>query len=44
MIKTKIIENMLSYYYKDISNKLNILVGGVKKLVPSLGNKYILYI
>ena len=30
---------MLSKYYKDVADWHNIKVGGVKKLIPNLGNK-----
>ena len=30
---------MLSKYCRDITNKYEIKVGGVKKLIPNLGNK-----
>lgn len=37
--KIEIKENMLSDYHRKIANKYNISVSGVKKLLPSLGNK-----
>ena len=30
---------MLSKYFRDIANKYGIKVGGVKKLIPNLGDK-----
>lgn len=43
--KVKIKRSMLSNYYRKIANNYNISVGGVKNLVPSLGNKvnYVLH-
>ena len=37
--KLKINQNMLSNYCIDIANKYGIMIGGVNKLVPNLGNK-----
>ena len=37
--KIEISSNMLSIYCRDIANKYGIKVGGVKKLIPNLGNK-----
>ena len=37
--KLKIAQNMLSKYCSNISNKYEIKIGGVNKLVPNLGNK-----
>ena len=38
--------DMLSKYCKDIADCYNVKVGGVKKLIPNLGDKieYILFI
>ena len=35
----EISSNMLSRYCSDIANKYGIKVGGVKKLIPNLGDK-----
>ena len=37
--KIEISSNMLSRYCSDIANKYGIKVGGVKKLIPNLGDK-----
>ena len=37
--KIEIKESMLSDYFREIANKQNFSVGGVKELVPNLGNK-----
>ena len=37
--KIEINYDMLSKYYKDVADWHNIKVGGVKKLIPNLGNK-----
>ena len=37
--KKEISSNMLSRYCSDIANKYGIKVGGVKKLIPNLGDK-----
>ena len=41
----EVTNNMLSKYCKDIANRYEIKVGGVKKLTPNLGNKvkYVVY-
>ena len=37
--KVEVNANMLSKYASDIANKYGIKVGGVKKLIPNLGDK-----
>ena len=37
--KLEISHNMLSNYCSNIANKFKIKIGGVNKLIPSLGNK-----
>ena len=37
--KIEVIYDMLSKYCKDIVNWCDIKVGGVKKLIPNLGDK-----
>ena len=43
--KIKVVDNMLSKYCKNISDKLNISIGLVQKLIPTLSNKknYVLH-
>ena len=43
--KIKVVDNMLSKYYKNISDKYNISIGLVQKLIPTLSNKknYVLH-
>ena len=43
--KLAVSSDMLSKYYKEISNKYNINVGDVKILIPNLDNKtkYVLH-
>ena len=43
--KVKLTNDMLSDYYKNISEKYNISTGLVSKLIPTLGNKekYVLH-
>ena len=35
----EISHDMLSKYFSSIANKYDIIIGGVNKLVPNLGNK-----
>ena len=44
-VKPAISHNMLSNYYSSIAMRYDIKIGGVKKLVPNLGNKnkYVLH-
>ena len=37
--KIEVSSNMLSKYCSDIANKYGIKVGGVKNLIPNLGDK-----
>ena len=37
--KKEVSSDMLSKYFRDIANKYGIKVGGVKKLIPNLGDK-----
>ena len=37
--KIKVISHMLSKYFSGIADEYRIKVGGVKKLIPNLGNK-----
>ena len=43
--KLEISHNMLSNYCSSIANKYGIKIGGVRELVPNLGNenKYVLH-
>ena len=43
--KLEISHNMLSKYCSNFANKYGIIIGGVNKLVPNIGNKskYVLY-